>query len=163
MKPTLLAVAAAGMLSCGSLAHAQDCASATPLASNSQYTSDTTTTTNWMFTFGPLLSTANDQLYTFVAGPQPLGALTPDASNYTFAMYLIPSCSDAGGEPAPIRATATVGSAIVLGNPPPPGQPPIVEGQRYYLAVTGTAATGANGTLTFDTGFPVALQTFTVD
>jgi len=78
-------------------------------------------------------------------------------------MYLITSCSDAGSEPAPIRATATVGMPIALEGTPPPGQPPIVEGERYYLAVTGTAATGANGTLTFDTGFPVTLQTFTVD
>ena len=162
MKTSLL-VFALGMLSCGSFAHAQNCASAVNLASNSTYTSDTTTTTNWMFTFGPLLSTANDQLYRFVAGPPPLGTLTPFSSSYAFAMYLIPSCSDAGSEPAPIRATATVGTAIDLGGPPPPGQPPIVEGETYYLAVTGTAATGANGTVSFTTGFPVSLQTFMVD
>jgi len=162
MKPVLVAIAV-GMLGYGPFLHAQNCASAISLASNSTYVSDTTGTTNWMFSFGPLLSTANDQLYTFVAGPSPRSNLTPTASSYAFAMYLITSCSDAGSEPAPIRATATVGMPIALEGTPPPGQPPIVEGERYYLAVTGTAATGANGTLNFDTGFPVTLQTFTVD
>jgi len=164
MKRSVLAVAV-GMFSCGSFAHAQTCASATTLARDSSYVSDTTTTTNWMFQFGPLASPSNDMLYTFIAGPQPLGTITPTASNYLFAMYLIPSCSDGGSEVPPIRATATVGSAITLSDPPPPGQPSIMEGARYYLAVTGTAAGGAtaNGTVAFQTPFPVTLLTFTVD
>jgi hypothetical protein len=105
-------------------------------------------------------------LYTFVAGAQPLGTITPTASSYTFAMYLIPTCADGGGEPSPIRATSTVGTAIPLGDPPPAGQPSIVAGNTYYLAVTGTAAGGAtaNGTVNFDTTtLPVTLQSFEVN
>jgi hypothetical protein len=160
-----LIAAAAVTLDFGSLAHAQTCAEATMIYSNASYFSDTTSTTNWMFQFGPLASGANDKLYTFVAGAQPLGTITPTASNYAFAMYLIPSCSDSGSEPSPIRATATVGNAITLGDPPPPGQPSIVAGARYYLAVTGTAATSANGTVSFENGVhvPVSLQSFIVD
>jgi len=156
MKQCLLA-AAVGILSSSSLAHAQTCASATPIASNTSYVSDTTGTTDWMFQFGPLASPSHDMLYTFTAGAPPLGMITPTASSYLFAMYLIPSCADSGSEPSPIRATATLGRAIDLNG--------LTEGMRYYLAVTGTAAggPGANGTVHFNTPFPVMLQSFTVD
>jgi hypothetical protein len=164
MKRIALAVALLSVLSVGPEALATpagaSCASAITLASNTTYVSDTTGTTNWMTSFGPLVSPSNDQLYTFVAGPQPLGTIVPTASNYQFAMYLIESCVDSGTEPAPIKATATVGTAIDLSTG-------ITEGARYYLAVTGTAAGGggANGTVAFDDDLfiPVTLQTFTVD
>jgi len=162
MKQFVLAVAAV-FLNCGSFVHAQTCANAVTLASNSSYVSDTTTTTNWMFQFGPLASPSNDMLYTFVAGAQPLGTITPTASSYTFAMYLIASCSDTGSEPTPIRATSTVGSPITLDDPPPPGQPSITVGARYYLAVTGTAAAGGVGTVNFSGLLPVTVLSFTVD
>ncbi len=133
-----------------------NCASAITIASNSSYVSDTTNTTNWMTSFGPLVSPSHDNLYTFTAG-LPIAGIVPTASSYQFAMYLIASCSDSGTEPAPIRATATIGTAIFVGDLP--------QGQVYYIAVTGTAAGGggANGTLSFNDGFPVTLQTFTVD
>lgn len=119
--------------------------------------SDTTQTTNWMYIFGPLISDANDKLYKFTAGNIGFGQITPTSSNYQFAMYLIPTCSDSGSEPAPIRATATVGIGISIDD--------LTAGTVYYLAVTGTAAggAGANGTVNFNTPFPVTLQTFTVD
>lgn len=140
-------------------AHAQTCAAAVTIFSNTTFTSDTTATTNWMTSFGPLVSPSNDMLYTFVAGPQPLGTITPTASSYQFAAYLIPSCADAGTEPSPIKATATVGTAIDLSTG-------ITSGSTYYLAVTGTAAggAGANGTTTFNaTVVPVMLQSFEVN
>jgi hypothetical protein len=148
-----------------SSAYAQDCASAVPINSDSSYVSDTTGTTDWMAQFGPLNSSgSNDMLYKFVAGAQPLGTITPTASSYTFAMYLITSCDDGGVEPSPIRSTSTVGNAITLGDPPPPGQPSITAGSTYYLAVTGTAAAGGNGTVNFDTTtLPVTLQSFEVN
>jgi hypothetical protein len=135
-----------------------NCAGATILTTNSSYVSDTTSTTNWMTSFGPLVSPSNDQLYTFVAGPPPMGTITPMSSNYQFAMYLIDSCADSGTEPPPIRATGTVGNPIDLSGG-------IVTGARYYLAVTGAAAAGAsaNGTVNFIGSWPVTLQTFTVD
>jgi len=141
-------------------ANAQTCAAAVTIQSNSSYVSNTTGTTNWMTQFGPLVSGANDMLYTFVAGAQPLGTITPTSSDYTFAMYLIPSCSDTGSEPTPIRATATVGQAIDLGS----GSPAITAGTQYWLAVTGAAATPGNGTVNFDTTtLPVTLQSFEVN
>jgi hypothetical protein len=142
-----------------SSAYAQTCASAVTIASNSSYVSDTTGTTNWMTSFGPLVSPSNDMLYTFVAGAQPLTTITPTASSYQFAMYLIPSCADAGTEPSPIKATSTVGTPIDLSTG-------ITQGTQYYLAVTGIAAggAGANGTVNFDTGtLPVTLQSFEVN
>jgi hypothetical protein len=142
-------------------AYAQNCAAAVTIASNSSYVSDTTGTTDWMSQFGPLSSGgSNDMLYTFVAGAQPLGTITADSSNYTFAMYLIPSCSDTGSEPTPIRSTASVGGVIDLGS----GSPAITAGTQYWLAVTGTAASPGNGTVGFTTTtLPVTLQSFEVN
>jgi hypothetical protein len=145
-----------------SSAYAQTCAQALPIASNQTYNSDTTGLTNWMTTFGPLVSPSNDNLYTFVAGAQPLGMITPTVSNYTFAMYLIPSCSDTGSEASPIRSSGTLGVGMDLST----GAVPITAGSTYFVAVTGAAAggAGANGTLTFTTGtLPVTLQGFEVD
>ena len=140
-------------------AYAQTCGAAVTIASDSSYVSDTTGTTNWMTSFGPLVSPSNDMLYTFVAGAQPLGTITPTASSYQFAMYLIPSCADSGTEPSPIKATSTVGTAIDLSSG-------ITAGSTYFLAVTGIAAggAGANGTVNFDTTtLPVTLQSFEVN
>ena len=166
MTRITLTVAALFILGAGSDAFAAtagaSCAAAITLASNTSYVSDTTTTTNWMTSFGPLVSPANDQLYKFTAGAAPLAPITPTAASYQFAMYLIPSCSDSGTEPSPIRATATVGSPIDLNN----GSPPITQGSVYYLAVTGIAAGGPgnNGTVNFDSAYvPVTLQTFIVE
>jgi hypothetical protein len=134
------------------------CASAITLASNSSYISDTSTTTNWMTSFGPLVSPANDQLYKLTAGTPPLFPITPTAASYAFAMYLIASCSDSGTEPAPIAATATIGRELSLDG--------LTPGTVYYVAVTGIAAGGgsADGTVNFSTGYlPVSLQSFVVD
>ena len=88
-------------------AQAQTCAAAVTIFSNTTFTSDTTGTTNWITSFGPLVSPSNDMLYTFVAGAPPLGTITPSSSTYQFAAYLIPSCADSGTEPSPIKATST--------------------------------------------------------
>jgi hypothetical protein len=139
------------------------CATAITTTYDTPYVSDTTTTTNWMTSFGPLVSPSNDQLYKYTAGPQPLDPISPNSANYAFAMYLIPSCSDSGTEPSPIRATSTIGSPMVLDS----GSPPITEGTVYYIAVTGIASggAGANGILNFDTGvfIAVTLQNFTIE
>jgi hypothetical protein len=136
------------------------CASAIPTVYDTPYTTDTTTTTNWMTSFGPLVSPSNDQLYTYTAGPQPLDPITPNTANYAFAMYLITSCSDSGTEPAPIKATATLGAGMDMSTG-------ITAGTTYYIAITGTAAGGggANGVLNWDTGvfIAVTLQNFTIE
>ena len=140
-------------------AQAQTCAAAVTIVSNSTFTSDTSGTTNWMTSFGPLVSPSNDMLYTFVAGAQPLGSITPTSSTYQFAAYLIPSCSDTGTEPSPIKATSTVGTGIDLSTG-------ITAGSTYYMAVTGIAAggAGANGQTVFNAGIvPVTLQSFEVN
>lgn len=146
-------------------AQAQDgssCAEAIPFTRPpddwyAKYVSDTTTASNWMTSFGPLVSPSNDLMYTFVAGQQPLGTITPTSSNYAFAIYLLPSCAESGTEPVPIGATATVGTPISLATIP--------QGNRYYVAVTGTAAggPGANGTLHFLSSAPVELLSFDVE
>ena len=121
------------------------CATATVLEGGLPYTADTVAAPNWMSTFGPLASLSNDVVYMFVAGPDVDGSIIPIASNYSFAMYLIPSCAESGPEPVPIGATATIGRGIDL------LASGVSSGNTYYLAVTGTAldGPGANGTLTF--------------
>jgi hypothetical protein len=154
----LSAFIALSLLATTSSAYAQTCASATEIFSNQSYDVDTTATTNWLTSFGPVVSPSNDALYKFTAGLQPLEPITPTASNYAFAMYLIPSCSDSGTEPVPIGSTATLNTGIATTG--------LTAGTTYFLAVTGTAAggPGANGTTTFTTGrLPVALQSFEVN
>jgi hypothetical protein len=129
------------------------CAMAIVLAGGSTYTADTAAAPNWMSLFGPLFSPSNDVVYMFVAGPDVDGFITPTASNYTFAMYLIPSCAESGSEPSPIGATATIGRGIDL------LASGVTSGNTYYLAITGTASGGggANGTLNFTTPFSIAI------
>jgi hypothetical protein len=128
------------------------CATATILEAGTTYSAITTTAPNWMGTFGPLFSPSNDVVYVFVAGPDVEGSITPTSSDYTFAMYLIPSCADSGTEPQPIGATATIGRGIDL------AASGVISGNTYYLAVTGPASggAGANGTLNFTTPFSIA-------
>jgi hypothetical protein len=144
------------------------CGAAVNITSGQSFTADTTAATNWMAKFGPAVSPSNDVVYSFVA-PADTSAfsITPTASNYAFSAYLIPSCVDpvppntTAAEPVPIGATATVGADINPGNM----STPLTAGNTYYLAVTGTAAGGANanGTASFDVTLPVTLQSFEID
>lgn len=129
------------------------CGAATVLGGGTTYTSDTNLAPNWMSSFGPLFSPSNDVVYMFVAGPDVDGTITPIASNYTFAMYLIPSCTDSGTEPPPIGASGTVGRGIDL------AASGVISGNTYYLAITGTASggPGANGTVNFTTPFSLTM------
>lgn len=129
------------------------CATAPILESGATYTADTTAAPNWMSSFGPLLSSSNDVVYMFVAGPDVTGSITPTASDYEFAMYLIPSCTEAGAEPSPIGATSTIGRGIDL------LASGVTSGNTYYLVTTGTVSggAGANGTLNFTTPFSLAI------
>jgi hypothetical protein len=138
------------------------CATATTIVSNTTYTADTTAAPNWIINFGPLVSPSNDVVYTFVAPADTTNfSINPTASNYAFALYLIPSCA-AGAGPTPIGSTAVIGSAITPANIAAPG---LQAGNTYYLAATGTAAGGptANGTVTFNAVLPVTLQSFEID
>ena len=129
------------------------CSAATVLGGGTTYTSDTIAAPNWMSSFGPLLSPSNDVVYKFVAGPDVEGSITPTASNYAVAMYLIPSCAESGAEPSPIGATATIGRGIDL------LASGVTSGNTYYVAITGAASggAGANGTLNFTTPFSFAI------
>jgi hypothetical protein len=168
MKKLSAALLVVSMLGTSS-AYAQTCAGATEIFSNQTVNADTSGATNWMSSFGPVVSPSNDVVYKFTAhmGQGPLGLITPTASSYQFALYLIPSCNEVPGgqtsvsEPAPIGNTATVGTGINVGN-----IAQVTDGNTYFLAVTGTAAggAGANGTVTFTTGtLPVTLQGFSVE
>jgi hypothetical protein len=129
------------------------CATANVLTGDTTFSADTTATSNWMSSFGPLLSPSNDVVYTFVAGPDVEGTIMPTVSNYTFAMYLIESCSEAGSEPQPIGATATLGRGIDL------AASGVISGHTYWLAITGPASGGggANGILNFTTPASVTI------
>jgi hypothetical protein len=126
---------------------ATSCETATELSNDTTFGADTTIGVNWMHVFGPLLSPANDVVYTFTAGPDVDGFITPTFSNFPFAMYLLDGCMTSGTEAAPIGATATIGRAIDL------AASGVVSGRTYYLAITGVSAFGtfAVGTLNFTT------------
>jgi len=128
------------------------CATATVLEGDLTYGANTTAAPNWMSSFGPLFSQSNDVAYVFVAGADVAGSITPTASDYPFAMYLIASCADSGTEPTPIGATGTIGVGIDL------SAAGVTSGNTYYLVVTGTASDGAfaNGTLNFTT--PISIS-----
>lgn len=144
-------------------AYAQDgssCAQSIPLAAGQPaVVVDTTGGMNWNASYGPLVSPSNDIMYTFTANGSPTGSITPTAATYSFALYLLNSCT-AGAQPTPIGATGTIGQGISLGGL-------VTNGTQYWLAVTGTAAggPGANGTVTFSTPdpLPVTLQSFEVN
>jgi hypothetical protein len=129
------------------------CNTALVLGGDTTYSADTTTAPNWMNSFGPASSSSNDVVYMFVAGADVAGSIIPTASNYPFAMYLIPSCGESGTEPSPIGATATIGRGIDL------LASGVTSGNTYYLAVTGIPAggPGANGTLNFTTPSSIAI------
>lgn len=141
-------------------AHAQSgqtCADAISPPAGNVTTVDTTTSTNWITSFGPLVSPSNDLMYTITIGPGVFGAITPLSTDYMFAMYLLDSCA-AGTGPVPIAATGTIGAGIPIDDLP--------EGVQYWIAVTGAAAggPGANGTVTVSWATtPVTLQSFDVD
>ena len=132
------------------------CETATQLLPQA-FTADTTAAPNWMTSFGPLVSPSNDVVYTSVATPGMSRFIMPVASDYAFAMYLIDNCSNSGAEPTPIGATATIGTGIDVSG--------LTIGNAYFVVVTGTAAggPGANGHLTFNSPFPVTLQSFDVE
>jgi len=144
-------------------AYAQDgssCAAAIPMTAPSTVNTDTTTGSGWINNYGPLVSPSNDIVYTFTSGAStPTGTLTPTASSYTFALYLLNSCN-AGAGPTPIATSSTIGNAINLSSVTAPNT-------QYWVAVTGTAAggAGANGTLTWDIAptLPVTLESFEVN
>lgn len=144
------------------LAHAQgtSCATAIQMTAPSTVNVDTTTGTGWINNYGPLGSPSNDIVYTFTSGAAPpTGTITPTASNYAFAVYLLNSCS-AGAGPTPIGATATLNTGIALTGI-------TAASTQYWVAVTGTAAggPGANGTVTLDVvpTLPVTLESFSID
>jgi hypothetical protein len=129
------------------------CATANPLTGDTTFSSDTTASSNWMASFGPLLSPSNDVVYTFLAGPDVQGSIVPTVANYTFAMYLMETCSENGTEPTPIGATATLGRGIDL------AASGVISGHTYYLAITAPAGggPGANGILNFTTPASVTI------
>jgi len=129
------------------------CDTALALGGDTTYSADTTTAPDWMNSFGPAISLSNDVVYMFVAGSDVAGAIIPTASNYAFAMYLIPSCEESGAQPTPIGATATIGRGIDL------MAAGVTSGNTYYLAITGVPAMGpgANGTLNFTTPSSIAI------
>lgn len=143
------------------VAYAQDglsCAGAIPLTPG-VITVDTTAGAPWINNFGPLVSPSNDIVYTFTTGDAPAtGTITATAANYSWAIYLLNSCT-AGAGPTPIAATTVIGTPMSLAATLPNTQ--------YWVAVTGTAAggPGANGSVTIDVTptLPVTLQSFEID
>ncbi|MEP7043608.1 MAG: hypothetical protein ABI843_11135 [Dokdonella sp.] len=149
-----------------SSAYAQDggsCGGAIPLSAPAPGTIvnvDTSTGTGWINNYGPLVSPSNDIVYTFTTGAAAAtGSITPTASSYAFAIYVLGSCTPGAG-PTPIGATSTLNTAIALSGI-------TAANTQYWVAVTGTAAggAGANGTVTLsvDPTLPVTLQGFQID
>jgi hypothetical protein len=134
---------------------AASCATATRLANATTNVADTTNSPDWVLSVGPIPTPAHDVVYSFVPGPASMGSFMPIASNYPFAMFLIPSCAENGREPTPLAATSQIGQGIDI------GAVGLVTFQRYYLVVTAIASAGADasGTLRFTTPLGLAIDT----
>lgn len=141
-----------------SFAFAQTCASPITINSNSTVDGDTCGAANVIPSFGALPSPHNDVVYSFVAEGADATISMP-ASNFNYGAFLLDAC-DTDGNAFPTQAITNPpgGSFQVSG---------LVDGQTYYIVVSGSPAEGnpVCGTFTLDVDgtLPVELQSFSVD
>lgn len=156
----LAALIALGLVA-APVAYAQDgqsCAGAIPLSPNETVVADTTTSTDWIASYGPLNSAGSpDLMYTFTANGSPTGDIIPTATTFPFGLYLLNGCA-AGLAPNPIATTSTLNQGLHLAGL-------VTNGTQYWVAVTGQAFTTNSGQLTFTTPdpLPVTLQSFEIN
>lgn len=147
-----------GLSLVSSIAFAQTCASPLPIQSDSSQNGDTCAAGNVIPSFGALPSPHNDIVYSFVA--QGANAtITMPASDFNYGAFFLDAC-DTDGNAFPTQAITN----------PPGGSFPVsglVDGQTYYIVVSGSPAEGnpVCGTFTINVAgpLPVELESFSID
>jgi len=133
------------------------CATAQQIFSNSNYSGDTSTSTNFVGAFGGLPSPGPDLVFKFVAPAQPLDPIfVTIVGGWNAGGVITASCGGNGGNPIS-AATGTNSFSIPTSM--------LTQGTQYYFYMTGNPSdnSGPSGAFNFTVNFPVALQTFWVD
>jgi hypothetical protein len=133
------------------------CATAQQIFSNSNYSGDTSTSTNFVGAFGGLPSPGPDLVFKFVAPGQPLGPIAVTiVGGWNAGAVITASCGGNGGNPIS-AATGTTSFAVPTTT--------LTEGTLYYFYLTGNPSdnSGPSGAFNFSVNFPVSLQTFWVE
>lgn len=166
MKKALIPTAAAALfMSASAFAGpgGTTCATAEQLFPASTVSGDTSTTgyTNNTNSFGIVPSPANDAYYYFVAN----GVSTSEVITVNFSYDgFIALTSGCGNDASPyIGGQGGTGTQTLSLSSPDP----LVDGQKYYIIISGNpnAGAGANGGFSLDTPdpLPVKLQSFSAD
>jgi len=135
------------------------CATAQQVFTNSTYSGDTSTSTNFVGAFGGLPSPGPDLAFKFTAAAQPLDPISVViVGGWNAGGVVTASCGGNGGNPV---AAATGTSSF---NIPTTA---LTAGTQYYFYMTGNPSdnSGPSGAFAFTLGslLPVALQTFEVE
>jgi hypothetical protein len=133
------------------------CATAQEMFSNSAYSGDTSTSTNWVGAFGGLPSPGPDLAFKFtaIAGSDPIAVTI--TGGWNAGGVITAACGGNGGNPIQ-AATGTTSF-----NVPTTG---LTAGTLYYFYMTGNPSdnSGPSGAFNITTQLlPVTLQTFSVE
>jgi hypothetical protein len=132
------------------------CATAQEIFSNSTYSGDTSTSTNFVGAFGGLPSPGPDLAFKFTAvlGSDPIAVTI--TGGWNAGAVITASCGGNGGNPIQAATGTTAFNVPTFGLTP---------GMLYYFYMTGNPSdnSGPSGAFSLTTGFPVALQTFWVE
>jgi hypothetical protein len=140
------------------------CATAQEIFPASNYTGDTTTSTNWVAGFGGLPSTGPDLAFKFTSDGQATGSIAVTITGgWDAGAVITTSCGGNAGNPV----NAGTGTATINVPVQTSGGQPLTAGQLYYFYITSNPAnnSGPGGAFGFTTPtpLPVTLQNFSID
>ena len=155
----LAVVPAVLLLSLARAVHADggtSCATAQEIFSNSTYAGDTSTSTSFVGAFGGLPSPGPDLAFKFTAPHASSNIVVTVVGGWNAGAVITASCGGNAGNPISAGTGTTTFNIPVS---------PVTDGQLYYFYVTGNPSdnSGPSGAFSFTTGFPVALQEFTIE
>jgi hypothetical protein len=133
------------------------CATAQQIFGNSNYSGDTSTSTNFVGAFGGLPSPGPDLVFKFTAPPQPLAPIPVTiVGGWNAGAVITASCGGNGGNPI----SANTGTSMFM---VPTSM--LTAGTLYYFYITGNPSdnSGPSGAFNFNVSWPVTLQTFWVE
>jgi hypothetical protein len=135
------------------------CATAQEVFSNSSYSGDTSTSTNFIGAFGGLPSPGPDLAFKFTAGSAaPLGPIAVQiVGGWNAGAVITASCGGNAGNPLS-AATSTTSMSVPTDA--------LTVGTLYYFYITGNPSdnSGPSGAFSFSGSYlPVTIQTFLVD
>ena len=168
MKKLLCAfVVAATMVPALAFADGGDsCAAAQPIAPSSNYSGDTSTSTNFVSLMGVLPSPGPDQAYKFTSDGQVTSSISVTGS-FNFGAFLLASCGTTTAFPIEsVAASSSAGGTVALPIDNGSGGA-LTAGTTYYVIISGNPSdnSGPAGAYSFSTPtpLPVTLQQFSID